>query len=38
MLAFQISWHMLRAVSGTSKMTWTDTLLQALLYITIIFV
>lgn len=29
MLAFQMSWHMSCAVSGTSNMTRTDTLLQA---------
>lgn len=29
MLAFRKSWHMSRAVSGTSNKTRTDTLLQA---------
>lgn len=29
MLAFQMSWHMSCAVSGTSDMTRTDTLLRA---------
>ena len=29
MLAFWLSWHMSCAVSGTSKVTWTDTLPQA---------
>lgn len=29
MLAIRISWHMSCAVSGTSKMIWADTLLQA---------